>query len=583
MKAVSQFIVIFIAMAAAFASRAAGTCSFNEITNNCQAFNPKRGLKIDTGDGTFIPNYSALDDKAPQNPKDKIMLERDRETKALTKDIKLALQTQKELQKVSDQILSPVAKAHLANRIGAFRQIIEGREPELYLVWPSHGSEIRPVHRDEYRRWYKSLPPAVKASFVRIEKQLEVHEKGELKEDQPNDASAKAVRELRRSEMQMLKKREPHFRDLVEQAKSLIVKKLTDGKPRNQWTASETALVKKIETVHSRRFTRDDESSCSGIVANAFYNPANHSILLCPQFAVFPDVAVMSVIAHELGHAIDPCNCQFGVHQLNEKKAKDFVQTHRQSDKYDHFLTSHYLEGKMSQDQSSRTAMANSFGLPAPILNLVTSHQILVPISPGTTRKDYPLNSVLQCLKDKGFRGQKDEAVVSLAEAASHLRSQVGRPDFDSTKDQQEIRNAFKEYPDCVSTFSDSQVREAMADWISGEVMGEYLKKHPLKLEGQRLALFSSLGASLCSQRLGKTDDFPLSGRETMSAASQIVRDSTTQPHPADIHRFEKITLAQPLIRKALGCAPAKPEQLACQKTPPPTSVIQGSAANGQR
>ncbi len=51
----------------------------------------------------------------------------------------------------------------------------------------------------------------------------------------------------------------------------------------------------------------EKEESCDQMIANAFYHPSEHIIKICNGLAKGPDLMLLFITAHEVGHSIDSC------------------------------------------------------------------------------------------------------------------------------------------------------------------------------------------------------------------------------------------------------------------------------------
>jgi hypothetical protein len=102
-------------------------------------------------------------------------------------------------------------------------------------------------------------------------------------------------------------------------ATQAAVIKVVDKK-RNSLSADDFKnLIVRLQTV---RLADPDEPEMRSIARqacnrpNAIYMSDKHALFVCPSLMNFPDMTLQKVIAHELGHVIDPCTLSYELNSI---------------------------------------------------------------------------------------------------------------------------------------------------------------------------------------------------------------------------------------------------------------------------
>jgi hypothetical protein len=79
--------------------------------------------------------------------------------------------------------------------------------------------------------------------------------------------------------------------------------------PKPQCSVEMLNAVKRIELMGYQLMTRDDGECYYWILlSNAGYQPLTHQLHVCPILLSQPPLVAARTLAHEIGHAISPCN-----------------------------------------------------------------------------------------------------------------------------------------------------------------------------------------------------------------------------------------------------------------------------------
>ncbi|MBS1984327.1 MAG: hypothetical protein JST16_09145 [Bdellovibrionales bacterium] len=319
---------------------------------------------------------------------------------------------------------------------------------------------------------------------------------------------------------------------------------------------------------------RDNPTCADG--PNAFYSLADHSMNLCPQILEQPPAALKSVIAHELGHAIDPCTMSYNFLHLK-------------------------LKGKPGPDNSDPDAYKPHLSSPPPkytfsvlppemILNgrpnlsLYSPGQSAEPDAntPGMHPSEYPLGSVVRCLNGPqsiGARFANPQKVLQplyqdsenlIAAGANPKNSQRLRKNLAAT---QIIQQQLTDQIACSSLPGPrSQMSEAFADWVSSKIMDNEVAaaltpeaKRRVALETMSFDLVAD--CSLDDNNLHRKAEMLIAKVPECNRTSEFIRaldqaslanEMANNSYPVSYLRTERIYLASPALQSALGCTPPK-------------------------
>ncbi len=535
------------------------TCDFNDLTQNCSFFSPDRGPKINLPDGTFIANFSI----SSVNKKKSAELERsgtEDNQRILYQDLQFQVRAMEVIDQLPSSEFSDVFKIYLANKTGCLRDVMLDKGKDYTLPWPPVNPEgMKSVPASEVQQFFKSkLNSDQKEQLNAIAKDFEGEEvkRGENIEVSSNDVDP--VSELRRQMTTITEERKKKVKDLIEFSRRTIIDKIKMGRPMVQLTEHEKKMVNKIEGI---RVTSPDNtdlrvnSRCTGLTPNAFYDTGDHSINVCPNFYNYPDSTIIGIVGHEIGHAVDPCNCQFGHHQVDQDRINLLMGQDVVRNNNDQFNALYYLK-EVTHD-SNLTSYPFTIGLTTNQMEFLSTSKALSRQSPDTSFDNYPLKDVYNCLirpAGGGFRNVSKKDIEDFATSVVENRAQILPNQYNPNEDKAAIIQAFSAHPECMAPGRSGQTGEAVADWFGAEVIGEYLKGKKLVTNEERLAPIAFFASMVCFVRMNreKPEVNVSSGAIVVKAMLDVKMDNG--PHPASQKRIEQILLRNPQIQEAMGC-----------------------------
>lgn len=534
------------------------TCDFNNLTQDCTAFSPDKGPKINLPDGTFIPNFSILRSADSRNTA--------QIQQALTQDTQdnmyQNLQFQVKAMKIFDQLpsseFSDEFKIYLANRIASLRNVMLGKRKDFTLPWPpASPTGMKSVSSSEVERLFLGkLNPSQKEQLTAIARDFDSKEQ-KRDEDREvrhlDDAS-----ELRRQMLAVTDERKKKVLDLIEFSRKTIIEKIKMGRSMDQLTEHEKKMVEKVQSINvipaESPYLRSN-STCTGLIPNAFYDPGNHSINICPNFYNYPDTTILGVLGHELGHSIDPCNCQFGHHRVDRNKIDALMSQSETRNNNERFKALDLLQSVTRA--SSSTSFPFPFELNTDQVEFLSSSGVLTRQSQDTPFDRYPLMDVYSCLispEGGGFRTVSRSEIEEFAAYVSQNRAQIRSSQYNPEEDRAAIVQAFIAHPECTTPGRPGQTGEAVSDWLGAEVLGEYLKGKKFTTNEERLAPIAFFASMVCLSRVEQ--ERPAGNQSIGAIIGRAMQDAQISrgPHPASQQRVEQIFLRNPQIRAAIGC-----------------------------
>jgi hypothetical protein len=265
--------------------------------------------------------------------------------------------------------------------------------------------------------------------------------------------------------------------------KALLLKKvdemIADPNLKKKLVDKITAI--KYEGTNCSKELTGSENLTGTLITNAFYHPTKNNFKYCAGLSLQnkSDFQMASIIGHELGHSIDPCGITRGPQDFSFK----------------------YTEN----------------------------------LNRAQAQEEFPFAGVLQCLRSrKSVHAIFGTVGMQPQNTGSGMQPQTPNAD-DPALDEPEKAKVFKSF--CVQ----DQITESFADWISAEMLPDYLaSNYPNLTKDQFRSGYSNVWRGAC--RNGSEDS-----------------TGFTDPHPSQERRINNLLLQQPKIRAQMGCPPSSP------------------------
>ena len=326
---------------------------------------------------------------------------------------------------------------------------------------------------------------------------------------------------------------------VLEKARRGIVAQLEQGKvlrpsAEDQWDR----MIRRVETVQLSLTV--DKKVCKKS-SPAHYDPLAHMIQICPWLFDLPESALLQIVAHEVTHAIDPCNVSYDLWGQDGKRVVDRTETLR---------------------ADAKTTLLVS----------------------GIPFDKNPFEKVLMCLQSptsiqvslRGERSHRDRLEKEHATLFRQGKTRGRDPEVDRVeKVLTDFSHQFSVHQACDSlTTVGSQVSEAFADWMAGRVVA--IEVASASAEGRREKAFEATLFFLDQVGVCGPDDSTAPVAQTrrllksLGCSFPMEREGApTDPdfmasHPPSDRRITDILLREPVLRGALGCATETAEGLYC-------------------
>lgn len=308
---------------------------------------------------------------------------------------------------------------------------------------------------------------------------------------------------------------------LFVEAKSHIIKVL-EGRRNSTNTKEINQMIEQLQAVKMKHLPVPIEweqlaiEGCEG--PNAFYSPSTNTVTLCPQILNYPDGGVYSVVAHELGHSIDSCN-----------------------------LANHPQQGKeIYPDSNPLKDILNCLQSPKSIGVKIPSKKDL------EKRIIDEREALLEEMKEMGDAEDGEEIFTDATEAMFNDRLA-------------EVHNFYESQKHCADLIGSGHMQEAFADWVAAEVVSAKLDGIKESGKNKDFAFAAQsifLGLDCTNIRQVTMDRLKAAAGNTCSALQDYEsymqetarHEDTHTSHPEASHRVNRIIMASPKIREALGC-----------------------------
>lgn len=323
-------------------------------------------------------------------------------------------------------------------------------------------------------------------------------------------------------------------------AKTKIIEMIRLGKTDSQLAPAQRNLIERVNKVKvDDPFSASVENSqvCTSAstagIQNAFYQTLRTAVSFCPHNFKLSRVSSLSLLAHEIGHAIDPCNAGCTHFKVNDQISEQNKKTLKEKLNYSDEDTSIVYYPGSSDPEEFKKAF--------------DSKKIKI-INSGLNQSEHTFGSLKKCLiNNEGFEDyQKNDYKYYF-----DYMSSVAKRNLEPLKKSE--RKAWKKYIDdskknqCLKLpFKKSQTGEMMSDVYGSQVVAQFLKDKKLSSSEDRIS-------SLMFSDIVCIDNFYTDSLEVMN-----------QSHPIVKHRVQSIFLKTPGIAEAFGCELSKNSKSKC-------------------
>jgi hypothetical protein len=477
----------------------------------------------------------------------------------------------------------------------------ESLNRDLSLLEEMAGIKLAPASREAYLKLVEAVldPPPYKLELPRGLKGLDrlltttSSENPFFNEELLKDTSIPEGNKVFRDRFQAALDRSEK---LIIETKEDIISLLNRKKTKHNAVAIDS-FIKRISTVHFKMDKNLIRIVCEA--PNAFYNPIDHSFNLCPNILGLPDESLRAIIAHELGHSIDPCTIATDLQRqeiINQGNPTRREELNRQKSQREEAARKELLG---ISDYEPQLPKIGEEGLATNLVERISSdsarvefdkyRKVLATIAPAVGLSKNPFGSVISCLTSsqsaKARLTPVEEYTAKLDENIRKLK-EIGQNETNSQKLRDLVKfrkNLDGEFRDLLacgfmeSNGEKTQIQEAFSDWISGEVMASRIVRATSSTKKRDTAfevsgLFFAYGCDTKGSALAdETKSFLLkvgcmrnSEQDRNDFSRSLISVDAHDPHTWVSDRVNRIFLAQPAIRSALGCGGITDERRYC-------------------
>lgn len=367
--------------------------------------------------------------------------------------------------------------------------------------------------------------------------------------------------------------------DLFKETQDRIVKVL-EARMNSSNAAEIKSMIERIRSVKMNLPPVGAGSAFMGPCGagpNAFYSPYNHSFTVCPEFLQMPAASIQTVIAHELGHAIDPCTASFTLSEAVGEKHK--TEGYMGGGFFGAASIEDYIPftPKLPAQRESDLCSVEE-GIGRDYYRYTLKDPKLVPKAVDVGLTQNPFASVIKCLEsNESVHARMGDIDAIKKRFADKIKAMEKEGAVSNSAELVDLKKRFAaleknwaEHRACgfvpaKDHKGTSQMQEAFADWVSGQVMAQKIKESPddkkkNQLAFETVASFAVMNGckdfqgEFSAQVLKLTKEAGCTPEQSDFAKDLADMNAHSDVHPEDEDRVTRIFMANPEIQKSLGC-----------------------------
>ncbi|MFN8847086.1 MAG: hypothetical protein ACK5V3_08705 [Bdellovibrionales bacterium] len=351
-----------------------------------------------------------------------------------------------------------------------------------------------------------------------------------------------AAHRLRKESLEDSRKRQ---KQLFDHAKNSITNMIKDGRSDSDLTPEQKVLLARVEKVQLQYADHPDSLAtvaCKDSMPNASFNPITETVHLCNNILDSPNAAILKIIGHEIGHAIDPCRASCSHVMVDTAKLRRFDSAENLSPAVMYELA---VFKKGYQSIQGKIRLFSEPGQMSPELReLLLKEGIFTYDNPPLPLEIQPFDHVRSCLVNENKIDDITEQDLDIAvKLKIDTLKRLGQPL--ENIEPKEIRSRYAKSAVCQGVdFKQTEVNEAMADMYGNYALREYLKEFPLQNKNDLLAIDAHSTIRTCDY---------VSTQETISTG--LTQNSALhKTHPFEHNRVKNLTLEFPGIAEHFDC-----------------------------
>lgn len=347
-------------------------------------------------------------------------------------------------------------------------------------------------------------------------------------------------------------------KELTLQAKRSIIEMIKNGRSDDQLTSEQRNLIGRItsvEVITADMKEANDIPDCSKQQPQAFFVPTGYNIILCENLLDLPDATMLRIIAHELGHSIDPCTASCDHLSANQEKIGNHLEKIKSAES-DSDANEESEETELTQEDYYHTILEGleSYGerpfityhsADTEFKDKLIKEGFVQKNFKGIPRSQQPFDSVRSCLiKNAGFDNVSTKDIAFAIHQRKDALKRFGKKM--TKKEIADYENYYKKNADCMAVGNKmSQMSESMADVYAAYALSNYLKDNPPKTQNDKYAIEGIFLNQVCDPYY------------TTKLASQLKNGELgvlEESHPLAEARTKNILLQFPGITTQFDC-----------------------------
>lgn len=346
------------------------------------------------------------------------------------------------------------------------------------------------------------------------------------------------------------KNREKRVRELFEFSKEQVISAIKNGVDTSKLSPVKKKMIEKIEKIQMTDMNDPKLASQPMCLSgNAFYSPESNTMNLCPIWMYKPDADLVAILAHEIGHSVDPCHFQMESYDIDRWKFEEFMASGNMNT-----FDAQSIRSLISAESTTLNYSLDFFVSDPELPSRLIKSGALKVRQDFTAFKDYPFAKEFAC--QTGGNGFKPLTAKDHTVTLNYMKGMLAsakQPEL-VKRSLAQFKKVSERYPQCLGSVThDSQMGEVMADSFGAYALEAYVRDNPLKTEAERI------GALPESHRQCQADSTKETsiGKYVPPLALLAMIPRSRDAHPQDQQRLEKIKLSRPALASLYGCKPS--------------------------
>lgn len=308
---------------------------------------------------------------------------------------------------------------------------------------------------------------------------------------------------------------------MMDYVRETYIELALDGRKENdpKLDAATLSIIKRLRTLKLAR-ADEKEGSCDQMISNAFYLPSEHIIKICNGLAKGPDLMLLFIMAHEVGHSIDSCRLSTSLVEIDTDVKNKTCSEKLTASESPHVLNSH----------AGTVISLDEFSLHESTIIKCNFGKVVAPAQSNLGGNH--ISAIVNCVLEKaGANSSTPE--MSFSSFLENIKTQLknSNPEISEVQVNQMIENSLTKLTEvhekyvernreinrrmmgCGNAFlgNVNSSAEHSSDSLATRVLSKYIKNHSLD-ESQKASIIEFQGQLACGFKLsgGKKFNSPI-------------------------------------------------------------------------